>query len=252
MAEESLVQRHERWWRELDTLQGWTDFVLARGTTWPDLLHRSGSIELPPELRPYVTKLGVQSPDLEWALGEFVKIDTLNPTKFDAFSLEEGPEAEKDVEKLRIWRAASWMRQNKDGQLDAAAYEAMNSLGVAVERTIWEMPKEPKPSERNEGEDDDAYNERSTKERGDYFKEIEGEGHPFRTISVNPINVRWDPLDDPTRVLQQSRVRVTDAYDLTDKTGRHVTLDELGKVAFLGPDEPLPEYVTTAEAGERD
>ena len=63
--------------------------------------------------------------------------------------------------------------------------------------------------------------------------------------------MRWDPLDDPTRVLQQSRVRVTDAYDLTDKTGRHVTLDELGKIAFLGPDEPLPEYITTAEAGER-
>ena len=86
MPEETLIQRHERWWRELDTLQGWTDFVLARGTTWPDLLHRSGSIELPPELRPYVTKLGVQSPHFEWGLGEVVKIDTINPTTIYHFS----------------------------------------------------------------------------------------------------------------------------------------------------------------------
>lgn len=217
--------------RQLEQLKslGWEEFR-ARRREQDDVLRRRQQIQLRPELYEFGKDISIQSPDLEAALQEYVATRRLNPTKIDAICLEEGVQAQADVEDCRIWLAASYNRQNEGRKLDSARFEAMCRYGLAVERKLWRMPEEGEYSEDPE---------EALREREEWFKGRNE--HAFKTIPVNPLEVSFMPLSvEPEVVIQESEIPFLEAYEkIRDAQGRRPTLDAYGKLGWMAESEPV-------------
>ena len=227
----------ENKWRRFRTARQEYDLQIERD--WPAIV--------PEALKKWAGGSGIQSPDLEWASAEFVKIRTMNPTKIDAVSQEKGPVAEREVEEKRIWIAASWAKQNKNRQLDKAAFQSMVDYGISAERKLWVAPEEPDEEDKDfYGDEKDA--DKRKKMRGDWLRQPERQ-HPFSTAPVNPVEVMFWPPDPRafTEVWQKSEVSLPDAYDgIRNDKGEYPSLDAEERLTWLSASEPSPEYGGTA------
>ena len=210
----------------------WRQFKLARAE-YDEQIRRNAAPVLPESLRKWgeESARGVQSPMLEWISGISAEIRMLNPTKIDVVTLEKGPEAKRDAEKLRIRLAGSWQRQNANRQLDQAAFQAMGDHGLVWERKLWKQPGEP--DEKYYGGEKDAG--KRDKRRRDWFVDEERE-FEFETVTVNADEVScWPP--DPerfTEVWHSCEVSLPDAYDqIQNDKGERPALDDEERLGWL-------------------
>lgn len=238
----------------------WTEsgFYERRGY-WSDLINRRAKVVLDSFLETHADGIDPQSHVLEKDRGTHIMTLTLDAPRFDTVSLDQTEKGKEDVEKNRIWHAASFMKQNKGGWQMRSIAQGVVQYGVWFGRKDWKMPLEPKEEElkrridamRGEDEDDDTYEakrlDRTTKARTDYFHEQKE--HCFTTVDVSPLEMCCSPVDDPKVYYQRSII----PYSVVKKSlksldGKRVRLDELGKILLLGDSEPDPEdshYTTT-------
>lgn len=217
--------------REFRTFRNQTD----------ELIRRRYPVSVPVDLEYYVQGSPMQSVDLEVAVNEFTAVHQMNPTKIEYISLDRGVRAQADVDDMRIWGAASWLRQNDGRRLDKARSQSMVRYGVSVRRKHWRQVPEP---EYDEMPDDMAgaveWAEKTLGVRDRYFRGL-GD-HPFSSTPVSPLEMSWFPLDKPEIVFQDSLIPYIEARRLQNGKGEYVTFDKAGAIHFVGDPEPLPEY----------
>lgn len=216
--------------RDLTAL--WQNFLTKRKDNWDPIIRRDAVVDLPDDLKPYAGGIQIKSPSLEYELGERGDIKTINPTKVGCVSLDEAKEATADVEEVRIWFGSLMQKWNKNRYLDRAKAEGQDRYGLAIERMFWSMPEES-------GDITD---------REAYFKDLNSDCWDIQP--VHPLECRFSPCIDPTIFIQESEVTYMEGTKLRNEDGGFVSLDDAGKVVFLGARQPL-NSITTAQAGKK-
>lgn len=171
---------------------------------------------------------------------------TLNPTKFDAVSLDKGEHAKADVEDLRLWYAYWWRLINDRRLIDIAGFHMLVRYGVACIREDAEEPPEPEPA------DGDART--SLKRRDEYFDSTEYEEacrQSFKLRAVNPLECSWKPLAKPRIFFQEFEVDVTEISNLRSGDGGYLSIDEMGKLAIVSEPAPVLDDGSRSSRGAR-
>ena len=219
----------------------WQEFRRVRAQDWEPLIRRQApQTNLIPSLAHI--NVDIQSADLLKAVSDFVAILVRNDTKIDAYSLDQGTHAKRDVEDIRISSAISWAKQNDGRRLSRSVFESVIKYGVGVVYKMWHMPPEP---ELEEG----LSEEEALKARAEYFGDQKD--HCFDWRYVSPLEVTWFPLEKPEVFFQESIIPYVEAKKLQDKKGNALRLDALNKIHFMGESEPLPEVTDRTAQDEK-
>lgn len=206
-----------------------------------DWINRRATFKFDPFLEENRQGIDIQKPQIEEARDKWVQILTLDRPRYDASSNEDTEEAKDDVEKDRVWLAASAMRQNKNGFLTKAYAESIAEYGVSIERKDWNAPLEP---------DDDYYAKKGLKDDDDdgRLKEREAyyrdrEDPPFTTVPINPLECCSNALGgEHTKFWQRFVVSYSEGkHGLKSLDGKKVTVNNLGKLVLLGDRRPVNE-----------
>lgn len=215
-----LKEQHAAVWNS----PGWQDFRRFRADVWDPLIRRQAGQVLNPAAADFLqatnSDVDIQSPDLEKDIGDRVAYLLSNAPKIDAISLDQGSTAKGDVENIRMYAAASWLRQNRGYAISGHKYEQMVRYGVATFYKTWKMPEEP-PA----GEDRDTY----------YEQQVE---KCFGWQPISPLELAWFPLSDPEVFVQESTIPYVDARRLKRKNGDRLRLTDDNTLIWVGDSEP--------------
>lgn len=208
----------------------WRDFRTFR-RSWDLMIERRAKIALAPHLQ--VDGIDIQSPDLEFFLGQIIMIEQLQPTRVDAIALDPDKAAREDVEQCRLYDGYQWRRQNKNRKLDRARIEGQARYGLAVERIYWEMPGEPDT-------DTDAPAEKQLRQRNSKWADEDND--TFLVKSVHPLTVAFMPITEPEIFIEESVMNLIEARKLANDDGELVDMDEVGKLYFVGDKQPVSQW----------
>ena len=229
MADPALYKRHKA---DLEKL--WDEFRKWRDDTgqWTQMIRRRRPIELQPELSEYAQGIDIQSPILEEESILRKHILTLNPAKVDCVAQETGVRAIEDVEDCRNYFAR--LLADLDDGMKASDPMSANQVqyGVHFWRRTWHMPKEPDPLGREDDEEDEAYNKRSSEARDSYFRDYKQKIFGLERVPLGAL--MFMPLDNPVVFLEEVEIDYLEWRELKNQSGKYATLDDAGKVLFIG------------------
>lgn len=250
MSDYNLFKSHKT---ALDAL--FQDFDHYRNPTdgvWAQQRRRRLPVQLEPELTQYVKGIDVQSPLLERQLVMRKQILMLDNPKVDVQAKSKGERVKEEAESIRMYDAA--LIQELEERYDVSG---VNSTGqIADGMVVWyvghKMPPEPSEKwlEQRMAEKQQALLEKPINQqrreptledlRDEWFSEYD---EPTITLRQVPLGtLRWQPNNNPTVVLEESEVPFLEWREYTKQVGKqkkYLTLDEAGKVMFLGDTQML-------------
>jgi len=218
----------------------WRTYHDTRANNWDPVIRRQApQTDIVDLLARYAPGVDIQSAKAEKALSDWLSAQLLELTKIDVYALDTRETAKKAVEDIRIVHAGSWGQQNDRKQISRPVFSAMNRYGLAVMFKTWNMPKEPN-LEGVEGKDAEG---KRDKYWDDYYDSPKNA--PFGREVISPLEIMVDNVDDPYLVIQESKIKYTQAKGMKRDAklgGGVLTLNHLKKIAFIGPNEPIDEY----------
>ena len=215
----TLLKRHKT-----DLESKWRRFRDFRGEDgrWTRLLRRRDVITLSEDLAEYGEGIDIQSAVLEEEAILRKHILSLNPAKIDVVSQEDGTQAADNAEELRIWFASLLMRLDADGAVSDVISADQVMHGVSFWRKTWEIPEESPDIPEGDAE-----------ARREYFaKRNISETFNLKHVPVG--GFMFMPLSDPVVCLEDVEIDYLEWRQLKGQNGKYATLDEAGKVLFLG------------------
>jgi hypothetical protein len=172
------------------------------------IIDRKEPIVLGGRFAEYAKGVDIQSPMLESDVATHVDILSLDTFRLDLVARETSTDAKKDIEDLRIWLAQSLDRQNPGNRIGKAINRAQIVRGVAVVEKRWAMPEEPGEQYYKDRDVPDG----DEKAREKFFQEQRD--HCFQSYYVDPLEMCWAPLDEPTLFFRQMEISYTEAKKL--------------------------------------
>ena len=196
---------------------------------WDELIRRETPIYLPPEITD-TEPVEYQSAILEKDLGDHVEILRMNPTRFDILCYDDSDEAKKVERRVLLWMAHEWVEMNRGRWWDTAVAEGQTRHGIKNMWLRW------KPYKETDG--------RGLKEE----KGIRKRKNAFHWSNTNLYGCFWaenDEYGQPEADVFYYRYTVPiyesgltkDFQDNGETTTKRITLNNLGKIGWMGLDE---------------
>lgn len=221
------------------------NFVAAR-EIWEMILNR----ELPPNIMEELKKYGqtdIETPDVKKAFIDHNAILHLGTTTVNAVLVGEGSQdAKEDVEAVADYLRAWYYKLFGEYGGKQMMNEGQVGQGVAILRITWHAPPEFDWPKQGDDENLPDWASRSMKARD--------AGHRIRTHNEFALeacswrNLSWGPKrHDPDAVFEDVEIPYWEAKQLKNDKGEYLSLDQLGKIAWLGTPEPVDQS-TNSEA----
>lgn len=205
---------------------------------WQRIKDRRETPPLSDEIIKWAGNIDIQTPEVERAFGDHVKILCIGSTEVNAVCLENNNDAREDVEDISLWHKA-WQKQlNEGGQVSHIMSEGQTGVGVQILRILWNMPTTKEWPERNPDEPIHKWASRSIKARDDYYNLASKQ--TWQLVTVDPLQCYWGPtLDDPDNFFHECEVPFWEYRTLKSDSGKYPSLDAAAKkVVWLG--DPMP------------
>ena len=155
-----------------------------------------------------------QSADLEKDVYDHVEVLGMNPTKFDVAMFDDSAEAQKAIRPILLWHARTWEDMDENRWWDRAVGEGQVRHGVKVMWLRWRSQigdKRPR--------------------------------NPFYWSNTNIYGCYWTESDNEVDAFYY-RYTVPILESGITKEGKKLTLDNLGKLGWLGLHEEHGTYVS--------
>lgn len=213
------------------------DFVKNRRDVWTRMINRQLPVKLEEELEKWADGIDMETPDIEHAVNEHVKIMGLGNIDVATVCFDEDQDARDDVEDDESW-LRGWFFQLSNGDwLNSVLNRGQTIYGVAALKFLYNNPNEP----------EDKYD----KDREDYFRF--GDHDEFGLQAIDPVQMCWGPkLDDPDVIIHECELTYWYWRKLQNQDGKYLSLDELKKVAWIGDPQPLTGDDANPQADDHD
>lgn len=182
---------------------------------WNRLVMRDLPEAIPADLAAKQEGIDFQSPDPAKAIQDHVAVLKLNPPHFDV-QVPGTTKASRDLERDQLLAKSTWFNRdiNPRRRWESRVYEGLVRHGIKVE---WLRAKKTTPTyESSDREQQDGC--------PNYFQNTLLDGN------------YWLGEDDPDTHYYKYSVPVIEE-DIRDNSGKRVTLNDLGNIGWLGPDE---------------
>ncbi len=209
--------------KELSTLETrFQTFHQYRGVDglWNRLVMRKLPTAIPASLAIKQDGIDYQSPDSARAIREHKAVCQLNPIHFD-YHVPGTTKSSRDLERDHLLAKSTWFNRdiNPQRRWEDRTYEGLIRHGIKVE---WLRPKECPDME----------------EHADAYEHDDGCPNYFHNALLDG-NYWTDEGDDGGADCHYYRYSVpVYGSNIENKDGDKVTLDSLGKIGWLGADEP--------------
>ncbi len=201
-------------------------YLTARRDGWYRLMQRLQPIEVEEEMKKWGDTIDIETPDLEHFVNEHVKIMGLGSIDVATVCHDENEDARHDVEDAETWLRAWYFQLANGDWLNSVMSRPQTTIGVSILRFLYNNPAEPE--------------NKYEKERDDHYRF--GSHNEFGLQDVNPLELCWGPkLDDPDVIYHECDLPYWEAKHLQNQDGHYLSLDELGKVAWIGDPEPVDQ-----------
>lgn len=203
---------------EREYKQAETPFLNLRSKRelWDKLIDRELAQDIQPELTGNIDPVEYRSPDFEKWMFDHVDVLATAPTNFDIVVLSEGTQAKDKGRDILLWDARTWQELNDGGWWDQAVAEGQVRHGAFITKLVWS-----------------AYDSSQEDAKGRYW------GKNFELTDCSLLGSAWIGKDrEPDTFWYKYDMGVLEASDkIRNSDGKRVTLDKLGKIAWIGEHE---------------
>ena len=224
---DSLLQTQIR--RAVDRFEGGLFRSARRG--WDQLVNREMPVDKREDIKSVAEGVDYQTPDLKKMVRDWISVNKMNPAIFDVISTDNSVEAKKKLRQVLHWLGRGWEYENEGRVWDRNLAQGQVQHGLMIARYMYREAYVPTVEKSLEP---DEY----LKERN---RQLKKQRYPFYWSYPSIFSSAWigdaDSEEGSPFFVYESIVPYIEARADYKKDGKVLSIDRLGKVAWLDRDD---------------